>query len=147
MQYYQAGPLSLVRPKQETAGNFAFDNGRRNTLVRAMTMVELLITMVIIAVLASIVLPRFPVYLEKARRKEALHMMSQIRQAEQAYMTEFTNYTSKMSLLPWDVPTQSKNYNYKVGGGAQGQIQAVRISSGVAEWQMSSKTGKVTYMP
>jgi len=113
-------------------------------LRRSLATVELIIAVAILGVLALFVVPRMPGWMQRVRRSEAEHMMSQIREAELAYHTEFPGeYIDVFAGLPWDVGRQSKTFDYSVDEGA-GTITATRRTNGVDKYEMNLKTGKVT---
>jgi len=62
---------------------------RRN---QGFTITELMITVVIIGVLASIAIPSFTSYIYKARVTEATNFLGGIKQRQEAYRNEFGQY-------------------------------------------------------
>ena len=62
---------------------------RRN---QGFTITELMITVVIIGVLASIAIPSFTNYIYKARVTEATNFLGGIKQRQEAYRSEFGQY-------------------------------------------------------
>ena len=81
--------------------------GRR----RAFTLIELLVVLVILALLAGIVLPRFLGANEKAQEKAARTQISSFKQAIQMYMLDHNNQPpSDLSELISDPRDPSKRY-------------------------------------
>lgn len=62
---------------------------RRN---QGYTITELMITVVIIGVLATIAIPTFTSYIYKARVTEAVNFLSKIKQRQDSYRNEFGRY-------------------------------------------------------
>ncbi|MBW1757696.1 MAG: prepilin-type N-terminal cleavage/methylation domain-containing protein [Deltaproteobacteria bacterium] len=62
---------------------------RRN---QGFTITELMITVVIMGVLASIAIPSFTNYIYKARVTEATNFLGRIKQRQEAYRSEFGQY-------------------------------------------------------
>lgn len=113
-------------------------------LRRGVAMIELFIAIAIIGVLALVTFPLLPGWIEKTRQNEAQHMMSQIRQAELTYNTQFPgDYIDVFGGLPFEVGQQSKTFDYSVDVVAE-TITATRRTDGVDKYEMSIKTGKVT---
>jgi prepilin-type N-terminal cleavage/methylation domain-containing protein len=58
------------------------------------TLVEMIIVVVIIGVLAAIAIPAFRKYMDSGRTAEAMAMLGEIRNREEAYRAEFGSYLS-----------------------------------------------------
>lgn len=58
------------------------------------TLIEMLITVVIIGILAAIAVPSFSSYMKRARTSEAYTFIGEIRQRQEAYRAEFNQYCS-----------------------------------------------------
>lgn len=69
------------------------------------TLLELIVTVIIIGIIASIALPRYLRVVEKGRSSEARNVLGQIRAAEEAYFFENNAYTSSVATLGLAVPT------------------------------------------
>ena len=100
------------------------------------TLLELIVTVIIIAILASIALPRYIRVVEKGRSAEARDILGQIRSAEIAYSLENNDqYTTSLTLLQISIPSGTCNSDYYfryslAGGGASFTATADRCTSG-----------------
>jgi type II secretion system protein G len=63
------------------------------------TLIELLIVLIIIGVLATLAIPQYQNYVEKARAAEALTMIGAIKTAEATYRLDNNYYTSDLTEL------------------------------------------------
>jgi prepilin-type N-terminal cleavage/methylation domain-containing protein len=80
------------------------------------TLIEMIIVVVIIAVLAAIAIPSFRKYLDSGRQAEAMAVLGELRNREEAYRAEFGSYwpttgTSETTLFP------------TIGGCQSGQVE------------------------
>ena len=93
------------------------------------TLAEVLIVVVIIAVLAALLLPRFSGHSERAVVTEAIGMLSALRQAEIAYDLEdhATQYAPTTADLDVDIPAGGA-FTYSVA--ASGTVTATRTPAG-----------------
>jgi prepilin-type N-terminal cleavage/methylation domain-containing protein len=96
----------------------SFVSKRRGSLT-GFTLIELIITVTIIALLASIVVVKYGPISEKARSAEAYSILAQIVSAENTYQLESStnSYSGDLSLLDIDLPT-SQNFTFTVDTGA-----------------------------
>ena len=100
---------------------------------KGFTLTEVLIVVVIMAVLASLILPRFFGQSERAIVSEAVGMLSAIRQGEASYQLENNNYIATTAagfswdLLGIDNPINAK-FTYAVD--AAGTATATRLPAG-----------------
>jgi prepilin-type N-terminal cleavage/methylation domain-containing protein len=81
--------------------------------LHAFTLVELIITVVIIGILASVSIVKYGPVSEKARSAEAYSVLARIASAENVYRLEYNVYTSTMNNLDIDAPV-SNNFTYEV---------------------------------
>jgi type IV pilus assembly protein PilE len=72
---------------------------REAILLRGFTLIEIMITVLIIAILAAIMTPQFTRYVEKGRGEEGKLMLKSIRAAEKIYKSDNTTYTNNMNNL------------------------------------------------
>lgn len=97
---------------------------KKNKMHRGMTLVELLIVIAIIGILASIALPAYQDYTEKARITIAVADMSAIAVKAEAYWNDEGAYPPSLAdideagkLDPWENPYQYLNLFNKKGKG------------------------------
>jgi prepilin-type N-terminal cleavage/methylation domain-containing protein len=86
---------------------------------KAFTLLEMIIVVVVIAVLASIGVPRYVRAVEKGRTSEALGFLGHIREAEIAYYMEYNTFTSSLAALSTGAPAACSGnfyFNYTLGG-------------------------------
>lgn len=106
----------------------------------AFTMLELLMVVIIIGILATLALPQYMSFIEKARAAEAISTMGAIRTAENLAKLENGTYTADASALAITFPTSgdSTYWTYSVSGAGNAgfSVTATRTSkkapSGVA---------------
>jgi type IV pilus assembly protein PilE len=65
---------------------------------RGFTLIELMITVVIVAVLASVAWPSYQSYLQRSRRAEAQSLMLAIVNKEQQYLLDARQYTDVLGV-------------------------------------------------
>jgi len=64
------------------------------------TLVELMITVAILAVLAAIAIPAYSNYLNRARQSDAIIGLKAAQMAQEQYFSENNEYSNKIDLLP-----------------------------------------------
>jgi prepilin-type N-terminal cleavage/methylation domain-containing protein len=86
---------------------------------RAFTFIELLVTMVLVAILASIAYPAYTSVMERARKAHAKNDLTQIVTAVNAFYTDYGTYPVPSSLpagsdcsFSWDVPPAQRPEPY-----------------------------------
>jgi len=83
------------------------------------TLIELMITVAIIAILAAIAIPSFLLLQAKSKQSEARILMSGVYEAEIAYFAEHTAFTGDFTLLsfqPASDPKYYKNWYLNING-------------------------------
>lgn len=71
------------------------------------TLMELMITVVIVGVLATIAIPTFTSYIYRSRTTEATTMLAEIRQRQESYRAEFNQYCDVSGALTTWTPAAS----------------------------------------
>lgn len=66
---------------------------------KGFTLIELLIVIIIIGVLATLAIPQYTRFVERARAAEALTMIGALKTGEAAYRTDSGSYTTNLTLL------------------------------------------------
>lgn len=114
-----------------------------NKKKKGFTLVEVLIVVVIIAVLASLVIPRFVNQSSKAKAAEAINMMSTIRRAALSYYDEnrswLDNADADAIKANFNIDFTEKDWIFSTG--VNGTIQAVD-ATGVDQIFLDSVTGR-----
>ncbi len=88
---------------------------------RGITLVELMVTLAIIAILGSIGYPLYTNYLMKARRADAVSNIMSIMQAQQRYYTSNSTYVTDFTQLGYPSSTfTTDGGNYVISGAACG---------------------------
>lgn len=78
------------------------------------TLVELLVTVLIVGVLAVIGLPAYLNQVTKAKQSEAKTTLSSIVRAQTLFRSEFNQFASSIERLPLGLPPETANYRYAV---------------------------------
>ena len=96
------------------------------------TMLELLMVVIIIGVLATLAVPQYMGFVEKARATEAVSSMSALRTAQNLYKLENGEYSGNINKLAIEVPTSGSltYWNYNISGASDTgfSITATRTS-------------------
>lgn len=69
------------------------------------TLVELMITLVIVGALAAIAIPSYLEYVEKTKRNQAIRDIAELSMAIERYHTENATYPASLSALPGTQPS------------------------------------------
>ena len=68
------------------------------------TLIELMITVIIVGVLAAVAIPAFSSYVYRSRTTEATTILAEIRQRQESYRAEFNQYAHVNSPNPSTAP-------------------------------------------
>ena len=74
------------------------------------TLVELMIAVAVVAILTSIALPSYALYVKKSRRGEAESALMDIAQREQQYLLDARAYAPNLATLSTSVSTDVTSY-------------------------------------
>jgi len=79
---------------------------------KGLTLIELLIVMVIVAILAAISVPMYTGYMTRARRADAKTALEQLRAAEEMRRAEYGAYLNDLAALQtsWGAPATNQRY-------------------------------------
>jgi type IV pilus assembly protein PilE len=86
---------------------------------RGFTLIEVMITVVIVAVLAAIAYPSYTNHLRKSARAEAKVRLTQIAQLQERHFTEKNTYTTDIAALLGVTGTVYSNSNNDASSGYQ----------------------------
>jgi len=86
------------------------------------TMLELIMVIIIIGILATLAIPQYTNFMEKARASEGVNTIGAIKTAQSMYQLETGNYATVITDLDIDVPTtgSATYWTYAVTGGGTG---------------------------
>jgi len=73
---------------------------RLNRAVRGFTLIELMITVAIIAILAAVALPSYQEYVRKSRRADAQSFMSEVVARQQHWLVDRRAYAESITAAP-----------------------------------------------
>lgn len=79
------------------------------------TLLELLVTIIILGILSAIALPSMLGQSLKAQQAVAQSYIGSVNRAQQVYRLEFPVFANTMSTLGIDIPLNSDNYTFRFG--------------------------------
>ncbi len=74
------------------------------------SLIELMITVVIVAILASVAFPSYAIFMKRSRRSDAESTMMDIAQREQQYLLDTRTYAPNVAALNTTVPADVTAY-------------------------------------
>ena len=79
----------------------------------AFTLMELMVTTIVVGVLASVAVPSYSRHMERVRVTEGVHALTVLREDQLAYNTEHGSFATSLTQLDIDIPA-SGNWNVPV---------------------------------
>lgn len=73
---------------------------RRRVRMRGLTLIELLIAMVIVAVLATIAIPSYRSHIVRTQRTDAISALLNVQAAQEKYFLQHNRYTNQLTAAP-----------------------------------------------
>lgn len=109
---------------------------------RGFTLIELMITVAIIGLLASLAIPQYQAFLLRSKRAELPMNTDAIRTVEQAYRAEWSFFTA-CALAPTTVGRQRRPFPYRIGGvGDWNMLGWVPDGPGFGQYEVSATFGQ-----
>jgi uncharacterized protein (TIGR02588 family) len=111
--------------------------------IYAFTLVELVVTVVIVMILAGFALVKYSNIREKARSAEAYAVLADIAAAENGYYVEYNTYTTVWANLDrYTAAPVSQNFNFSsaLSSVGSGYVRAVH-TTGTYDYYMCIKGG------
>lgn len=78
--------------------------------VQGFSLVELIITLAIVAILATITVPSFSGLVAKSRRSDAVSVLLQVQLAQARWRADRLSYAADLALLGWNPPESEDGY-------------------------------------
>ncbi|MBQ8032812.1 MAG: prepilin-type N-terminal cleavage/methylation domain-containing protein [Elusimicrobiaceae bacterium] len=116
-----------------------------STLKRGFTLIELLVVVLIISILAAVAVPQYQVAVKKAELTKYIPLVKAIATAEDAYFLANGEYTTDLTALDIEIPSENCIYSHGTDYGAYSQCgknQNIRI--GVFEGPSNAQGGDNT---
>ena len=82
---------------------------KENINKKAFTLIEVLVVVLIIAVLASIALPKYEFVIEKTRAAQGIMMLDRIAKAQHVYRAKRFQYAPSLDGLPLEIKDEQGN--------------------------------------
>lgn len=100
---------------------------------RGFTLIELMITVVVVAILAAVALPSFMDQVRKARRADAVASLTQIQQAQERWRSNNSTFTTTLG-----------SGGLGLGAATSGNYYALTIASPATDGTATAVTGATT---
>lgn len=110
---------------------------------RGFTLIELMITLVIISILAMIAVPAYNSSITKARRTDGQSALMDVMAKQERYFTENNTYTTNLAQLPADTTSEEGFYTITAGACGSGIDSCVILTATPTGAQASD--GNLTY--
>lgn len=78
--------------------------------LRGFTLIELMVSLVVVAILVAIAVPSYSMYVRQARRGEAESTLADIAQREQQYFLDQRAYAANIATLNPTIPSDVQTY-------------------------------------
>lgn len=96
------------------------------------SLIELLITLAIIAILASITIPSYSGFIEKSRRGDAITALLQVQMLQERWRADHPQYATGLATMGWTRTTTKGNYyQLRIQQAAAGNYLAVAAPDGM----------------
>jgi type IV pilus assembly protein PilE len=100
---------------------------------KGLTLIELMITVAVVAILSAIAYPSYTNYVTKSRRADATAMLMQIMQAEQRAYTANSSYDTNLTNIGFplekEVPSEGNHYKITATACGSGITSCVRLTA------------------
>jgi prepilin-type N-terminal cleavage/methylation domain-containing protein len=83
---------------------------------KGFSLIELLVTVVIIGILAAIAMPNFLRQVQRATQSEAQSYVGSVLRTQQTYRLEHGEFATAVNQLQVRIPEQTENYDYTIDG-------------------------------
>jgi type IV pilus assembly protein PilE len=85
-------------------------------LPRGFTLIELMVTVVIVGILAAVAYPAYTSHVQRSRRADAVAFLSAVVQAQERYRTNRSAYGSTLADIEVTASSISKHYDVTITG-------------------------------
>lgn len=87
---------------------------RNSRTQAAFTLLEVMVTVAIVAILVSVCYPSYQQYVLRTYRSEATSQLHLLANAQEQYIADYGLYTADFSQLGWQSPQQASRYHYRI---------------------------------
>jgi type IV pilus assembly protein PilE len=101
----RATPLRIAAPPRRKAETFRWSALIMKKLHSGFTLVELMITVAVLAILAAIAWPSYQEYVRKSRRAEAQAFLMAVAARQQQFLVDTRGYTASLTDIGVPTPT------------------------------------------